>query len=249
MFSLEYACRRTGSPGQSGSVPAMKLFSITVATLALTNLASADYIGMSAELVGTNLLQDSSVSNYTIRVYAEVEQGDRIDGVFGVPDQPMFLEPGNGTSFYQDFYGGPTSKSINPNFFDLVPDLQWDSFVTIGALDQSGDPFGSNTMADVGIDWETFEAGQDMQADDGIWFVTPDDPQGESINSRVLIAQLTILSPNGRFELPRIGANFIGHDAEFNSWQAWGELYWIPAPATIGLLPMVMLSGRRRRRG
>ena len=67
------------------------------------------------------------------------------------------------------------------------------------------------------------------------------------MNGRVLIAQLTIMSLDGQFELPSFGANFIGHDADFNTWQAWGELNWIPAPATLALVPALLLVGTRRR--
>ena len=61
--------------------------------------------------------------------------------------------------FYQDANGGPTSVEINPNFYSFVPDLEWDSRVTIGALDQTGNQFGSNNLGSVGIDWSTFENG------------------------------------------------------------------------------------------
>lgn len=227
----------------------MKLYAYSIiGILWLPSLAVADYIGMSAEMVGVNLLEETTVPNYTIRIYADINQGDRIEGVFGSCDQPLFATPGSGTEFYQSNYGGPTSTSINPNFFSITPDLQWDSYMTIGALDRTGDPFENNALMDIGVDWTNFESGGELEANNGIWFVTPDDSQGQSINGRVLIAQLTIMDYEGTHELPSFGANFIGHDAAGNSWQAWGDLYWIPTPATIALLPMAILVGRRRRR-
>ncbi|MCH2153173.1 MAG: hypothetical protein MK089_07505 [Phycisphaerales bacterium] len=225
----------------------MKFPIIALALFTGSSLAMAEYIGMTAELVGVNLLQESETPNYTIRVYAEVEEGARIDGVYGVPDQPMFLAPASGSYFYQSNYGGPTSKSINPAFFEFFPDLEWDSYMTIGALDQTGDPFDNNALNDIGIDWTEFENGGGIDVDDGIWFVTPDDPQGEAINGTVLIAQLTVISTNGQFDYPSFGANFIGHDSDFNAWQAWGELNWIPAPATLAMVPALLLTGTRRR--
>ena len=227
----------------------MKLYAYSIiGILGLASVAAADYIGMSAELVGQNLLKETTVPNYTIRVYAEINEGDRIEGVFGSCNRPLFATPGNGTEFYQSNFGGPTSTSINPDFFPTVPNLQWDSYMTIGALDQTGDPFENNALMNVGIDWDNFENGGDLDANNGIWFITPDDPQGESFNGRVLIAQLTIMDYEGTQALPSFGANFLGHDAAGNSWQAWGDLYWIPTPATIALLPMAILVGRRRRR-
>ena len=226
----------------------LRITTTSTVFLLLSSAASADYIGMTAELVGVNLLENTTVPNHTIRIYAELEEGDRLNGVFGNQDQPMFVRPASGTSFYQSNFGGPTSKFINPEFFPFFADLQWDSYMTIGALDLTGDPFEQNGLMDIGIDWEPFEDGGSIEADDGIWFVTPDEPQGEAINNTVLIAQLTILNYNGFYDLPSLGANFIGHDAAGNPWQAWGELYWIPTPATIALLPMAILAGRRRRR-
>ena len=70
----------------------------------------------------------------TYRMYVEVDAGARIDAVFGNSAADLLIGTAAGMSFYQDAYGGPTSTSTNSDFFPLAPTLEWDSYVTIGAI-------------------------------------------------------------------------------------------------------------------
>ena len=47
-------------------------------------------------------------------------------------------------------------------------------------MDNTGYPYGSNALSDIGIDWTDFENGGDMVADNGTWFILPTDGQGEA---------------------------------------------------------------------
>ncbi len=116
--------------------------------------------------------------HYTVEVYLETPAGWRLDAVAGNDAQQKTIT--SSTSFYQNSYGGPTSLDVNPAFYPTVPDLEWDSRVGIGAMDSSGNPYGSNDLNQVGIDWTDFENGGDVYADNGVWFVLPTDPAGES---------------------------------------------------------------------
>ncbi|MDP7028663.1 MAG: hypothetical protein QF733_00395 [Phycisphaerales bacterium] len=212
-------------------------------TLIGTAGASADAIGISVELV------DSSQGS-TYRVYAEVEDGDRIDAVFGNSTNDLMVGAGGGLSFYQNGLGGATSLSINSAFFPLAPSVEWDSYVTIGSLYADGYPFGSNELKTIGIDFTSFEAGGSIESNNGSWFVTPVDPQGGEIGGRVLLGQFTVLNGTGDAAHDLAGViNVQGKDADGNTFQSLGmSIAPIPAPGAIALLGVAGLAGRRRRR-
>ncbi|MBT5583586.1 MAG: hypothetical protein HOJ54_06255, partial [Phycisphaerae bacterium] len=162
--------------------------------------------------------------NFTIDVYAQMPAGWRLDAVAGNSDQQKTVACS--TSFYQDGYGGPTSLDVNPAFFPTVPDLEWDSRVTVGALDSSGNPFPENALNQVGIDWNDFEAGGDLSVGNGVWFVLPTDAQGVSQSfiaddcseqNGVLIARLTAMDYDAEV---LVEALFQGRDGGDNVWQA-----------------------------
>ena len=182
--------------------------------------------GISYEYVNSDL--DSVATDYwTVRVYVDLPTGERLDAVAGNSKQSKIVSSTDG--FYQNDDGGPTSKFINCNFFVFVPSMEWDSYVTIGSLCQDGAPFDSNELNDIGIDWTTFEDGGTIDADNGTWFVTADDPQGEEQDGRVLIGQFSILGDSTSsmtFE-----ALFQGREADGTTgWQTPLSMI-IPAPA------------------
>jgi hypothetical protein len=154
-------------------------------------------IGVSATLVGTDLVDPVMWgANKTIRVWAELPSGWRLDAVAGNAASPMSIEVAGG-SFYQDAFGGPTSRSMNPVLFSLAPSLEWDSFLTIGALTSV-----DNELSQIGMDWTDFEAGNSLAINNGSVFVVPTEPQGElqtftgscgQARSGVLIGQFTLL--------------------------------------------------------
>ena len=183
----------------------------------------------------------------TYRLYAYLDAGARVDAVYGNATGELSITPGFDKSFYQNAAGGNTSQAINSAFFVFVPELEWDSYVSIGALYQNGDPFGSNNLNDIGIDWTNFEAGLGLQTDNGSWFVTPEDPQGEELGGRVFLGQFTL--QEGSTELS-VQVNLQGKDADGNTWTQIGAWGWatIPAPGAISLLAIVGLVGSSRRR-
>ncbi|MCH2140345.1 MAG: hypothetical protein MK100_04845 [Phycisphaerales bacterium] len=170
---------------------------------------------------GTDLV--SGGASYTVDVYAETPAGWRIDAVAGNANQQKTVA--STTSFYQDGYGGPTSQDVNPDFYPLAPELEWDSRVTIGALDSSGNPFPENALNNIGIDWSNFEAGGDLSVGDGTWFCLPIDEQGESQSfidhdcterNGVLVARLTTMEHSSEILFEAL---FQGRDAIDATWQ------------------------------
>ncbi len=173
-------------------------------------------------VIGTDLLSSGEPS-YTVDVYVEVPANWRVDAVAGNQDQQKTVA--STTSFYQDPYGGPTSMGINPDFYPLAPDLEWDSRVTIGCVDTTGDPFAENALNQIGIDWTDFESGGDLSVGNGTWFVLPIDEQGSSQmftdsqcveRNGVLIARLTSMEHNSEI---LVEALFQGRDADNITWQ------------------------------
>jgi hypothetical protein len=162
-------------------------------------------------------------NDWTVDIYAVLPENWRVDAVAGTNSQPKTVTCS--TSFYQDSYGGPTSADINPAFYDLIPSLRYDSRVTIGALDSSGDPFGDNALQQIGINWSTFESGGDLTVDNGTWFILPTDAQGGtreftagdcSVQHGVLIARLTPIGHNATVTFDGLVQ---GRDAAGATWQ------------------------------
>ncbi|MCH2153035.1 MAG: hypothetical protein MK089_06805 [Phycisphaerales bacterium] len=217
---------------------------VAITTLGMVaGLAQASPLqGLSADVVNVGDL------GTTYRLYVNLDAGSRLDAVYGNSQHSLYLKPREGRSFYQNVAGGPTSKEINSAFFMFVPELEWDSYVSIGSLYQSGDPFGENNLNNIGIDWTSFENGGELLTDNGSWFVTPEDMQGQELNGRVFIAQLTIQGSTGDLysDLDYM-LNLQGKDADGQTWNALG-LTWIPAPGAMAVLGMAALVGGRRRR-
>ena len=220
-----------------------------VASIALGGTALGGLNGLSYDVIGYGLV--GGEPNYTVRLYADVDAGDRLDAVYGNSDNGFMITMLNGASTYQNAtYGGPTSKSINSAFFAIVPSLEWDSYVTIGAIYADGTPFDNNALQDIGIDWTGFEAGGDVTSDNGTWFVTPADEQGEEQNGRVLIAQFSIYSGSDGRDM-MFSAGFQGKDADNVTWNASGSIGICPpcpAPGALALLCVAGLGSTRRRR-
>ena len=187
-----------------------------------------DEIEIKSIIRGQNKV-DGVSNDWTVDVYAVVPEDWRVDAVAGTAAQQKTISCS--TSFYQDAYGGPMSTDVNPAFYDLAPSLRWDSRVTIGAIDSSGDPFDENVLQSIGINWATFESGGDLSVDDGTWFILPTDDQGESRTFvsgdcseqyGVLVARLT---PIGHNAAVTFEALIQGKDDNGTTWQAAASSY------------------------
>ena len=208
-----------------------------VASSLIASSAMADYTGLSFEGV------DNGDGTWTARLYADFDSAtDQLNAVFGDPDDSLSISS-NGAGFYQNSFGGPTSKSINPAFYPLAPSLVQDSWVTIGLEDMNG-----NNMLDIGIDWSGFEGGGDISTDNGSWFATPVDAQvlaGDDL--RVMVGQFTMMGLDSHVS----GVlNLQGKSGDFETFQARGQSfdYYLPAPGALALLGIAGVASRRRRK-
>ena len=134
----------------------------------------------------------------TYRLYATLPgPADVVTTVFGDIEHPTALL--TSTEWYQDENGGQFPCANNPLLFDLFPELEYDSWLTIG-IDGPPDPGLGQDCPQVvmsnGSPFATeFENGQSFVIDDLIgsaWFVVPSNTNGlPDEDGRVLLAQLT----------------------------------------------------------
>ncbi|MCH2133385.1 MAG: hypothetical protein MK116_06520 [Phycisphaerales bacterium] len=179
----------------------------------------SDAIEVSHSIIGTGLLLTDD-PHYTVDIYVSMPADHRLDAVAGTPDQDKTLVSTGG--FFQSDSGGPTSRDVNPAFYDFDQDLEFDSRITIGSIDSTGNPFDGNPLQDIGIDWDAFEAGGGLSADNGLWFILPTDEHGEaqpytaqdcSQRYGVLVARVTTMGLDSEISF---GAHIQGRDAAGN---------------------------------
>ena len=96
--------------------------------------------------------------------------------------------------FYNDAVGSDFGGSVQPFFFSAFPDLEYDSWFTIGA--EPGDADGLNSAFDAALtSMDDFNSGGDFIVNTfigGSVFVVPGaNNQGVPMNNRVLIGQFT----------------------------------------------------------
>ena len=199
-----------------------------VGLLLLAGTASAAYQGMSADLHATSAYGD------TYRIYVELDAGDRLDAVYGSSANGLVLG-GNGL-YHTPSFGVDMASTLNPALIAVFTSLAYDSWVTIGLDNMTG-----NVLSQQGVNFSGF--GDEVTTDNGSWYITPDDAQGEEVGGRVLIAQLTISGD----ESDLYGnLNFQGKLADGSNWGATDQ--WLPAPGALALLGLAGIAGRRRRR-
>ena len=134
----------------------------------------------------------------TYRVYVTTPNAsDFVSAIAGDEANPSYLR--TSTSFFQSAVGGLTAGTVNPLFYAAFPDLQYDSWLTIGidAAPVSGDGTADVTLAEAAGDtWTSdFEAGQNLEINSffgGSWFTTNLVSNGlAGDDQKVLVAQLT----------------------------------------------------------
>ncbi|MCH2146393.1 MAG: hypothetical protein MK073_01065 [Phycisphaerales bacterium] len=215
-----------------------KTLSLAIAATSLITVpAMADYTGLSME---------SSVNadgTWTARIYANFTEGtDMLNAVYGDANNDLYID--TTSSFYQNDVGGNTSANINSALIPLVPSLAWDSWVTIGLEDNTG-----NAMNNIGVDFSGFEGGGAINSNNGSWFATPDDAQClAGADLRVMIGQFTMIDSDGAV----FGTlNLQGKVGDFETFQATGQAFefsMIPAPGALALLGLAGVASRRRRK-
>ena len=153
--------------------------------------SSVDGVGLSLELVQAHAYGELAGME-TYRVYLDVAEGDVLTSLSG--NDEFALELNTTTSFYQHALGGATPSDINGAMLDMVPDLAFDSYVTVG-LTQTPE-MGEAAAGLMPGSWEdAFEAGSSISVNDGLgsgWYTLPFADNGTAgASGRILVAQLT----------------------------------------------------------
>lgn len=131
----------------------------------------------------------------TYRIYALCEDStDVVSSVAGDDEFPSYLHSTG--DVFQSGFGAAFAQDVNPLLFPALPELEFDSWLTIGIEGPAG-PGENSVMSVEGIDpWiSTFEETGTLAIQDsvgGLWFVL-DNPTNAVAGSdlRVLLAQIT----------------------------------------------------------
>lgn len=160
----------------------MKYFSTLLSFLFISQLATAT----EPKLVVQKIENNGIVAGNTYRLFAQLPSSDHsLHIVFGDLEHPMQIE--STTPFYQHPFGGHSAINISEALISAAPAVQFDSWITVGYENGAG-----NNMWEVGVDYEDFNSGGAILANNGGWFLLPTDqkclPQS---NALVLIGQFT----------------------------------------------------------
>tara|TARA_B100001059_G_scaffold148921_1_gene148724 strand:- start:10296 stop:10970 length:675 start_codon:yes stop_codon:yes gene_type:complete len=214
-----------------------------VGSMILASTATAGFSGLVAEETshsGTNVL-GTSWDLTVVRLYAQLENaGDRLDAVFGSADNGLVI--GTTAEFYQNAAGGDSSLQINAALFGVYNSVEYDTFVTIGSYNSTGD-----ALLVQAVDFSNFST--EVTTDNGTWVVTPDDIQGEGAGGLVMIGQFSFAAGTGGLDSMYGNVNLQGSSADGTVWEALDQWVEVPAPGALALLGLAGLAGRRRRRG
>jgi len=165
---------------------------LLVAVLCLSAMsASASFTSVSVETTAT------SEFGTTYRFYANFDNStDELIAVYGEESSSLSapLQIMTTTNFYQDASGAFLGQAINEAFFQFVPSLAFDSWVTIGSANSNG----SGQVSQLGFDpfLAGFNTGNGFIVNNqngASWYVVPgssaDAVAGD--DQKVLLAQLT----------------------------------------------------------
>ena len=133
----------------------------------------------------------------TYRVYlTTIAPTDGVSAIVGDDEFPLSLA--TTTTFYQEpIFGGVTPGNLSAVALSLLPELAYDSWVTIGLDRQASSVEGEVNASLLAGSWDDiFESGQSFVVDDNYgsgWYLLPPTASNSlaGANLRVLIAQLT----------------------------------------------------------
>jgi hypothetical protein len=148
--------------------------------------------GLSYEVVSSDPLGTGAT---TYRLYANfTADAAEVTAVYGTDTNPWEMTSSASDGFYNDAVGSDFGGGVNPLFFGAFPDLEYDSWFTIGA--EPGDDDGLNSAFDAALtSLDDFNSGGDFVVNTfigGSIFVVPGaNSQGVPVAGRVLLGQFT----------------------------------------------------------
>gem|GEM_PF-1893058 len=148
---------------------------------------------------GTNENSTQPEGTATYRVYAEmVSSSDMVTAVFAI-DQCYSVNVTTTTTFFNSPFGGILPTGINPAFYVVFPEIEFDSWLTIGvddSLDAGASDIGyasSNPSDPFSASFGPYTSSGLFSLEDGAWFGVPTSVAclATGPNNRILLGQFT----------------------------------------------------------
>jgi len=153
-----------------------------------------DAYGLDVDVVMTHT-EGVLAGQTTYRLYVTTPHTDDfLSAVYG--DVAYNLNISSSTSFYQHAFGEFLGSSMNPGFYSTFPELEYDSWVTIGLDEGPGEGEEAPTLSP-SFPFTEFEDGGNLEINDvngGAWYVSNTLTTANAFsdeNQRILVAQLT----------------------------------------------------------
>ena len=134
-------------------------------------------------------------------IHALLPDSDRVSAVYGTDTHPLELRAPKGV-FNSPYNGSWSSSGMNPKFFELMPDMQDDTYATIGlrtSAKLSGvlgaeDPTMVQDPSEPWDDFFTVNGETSLEVathTGGSWFVLRTAANGAPVDGKVMLAQVT----------------------------------------------------------
>lgn len=136
----------------------------------------------------------------TYRYYVTTSDPEEaLISVYGNAESPLLVE--SSTSFYQHIFGSALGSHMYPELYPSFPELEYDSWVTIGLDEVPGEGEAApTTIVSPDFNWVSqFESGGDIEIDDSVgggWFVFDPSNTSNTISgddNKILVMQLTMI--------------------------------------------------------
>ena len=134
-------------------------------------------------------------------IHALLPDSDRVSAVYGTDTHPLELRAPKGV-FNSPYNGSWSSSGMNPKFFELMPDIQDDTYATIGlrtsaklsGVMRAEDPTMVQDPSEPWDDFFTVNGETSLEVathTGGSWFVLRTAANGAPIDGKVMLAQVT----------------------------------------------------------
>ena len=134
-------------------------------------------------------------------IHALLPDSDRVSAVYGTDTHPLELRAPKGV-FNSPYNGSWSSSGMNPKFFELMPDMQDDTYATIGlrtsaklsGVMRAEDPTMVQDPSEPWDDFFTVNGETSLEVaphTGGSWFVLRTAANGAPADGKVMLAQIT----------------------------------------------------------
>ena len=134
-------------------------------------------------------------------IHALLPDSDRVSAVYGTDTHPLELRVPKGV-FNSPYNGSWSSSGMNPKFFELMPDMQDDTYATIGlrtsaklsGVMRAEDPTMVQDPSEPWDDFFTVNGETSLEVathTGGSWFVLRTAANGAPVDGKVMLAQIT----------------------------------------------------------